>query len=252
MQFAATLKAALPARYKQAGRRAFLRVASVTNVGSAVSCPCCERSFRKFARFHGENDQCPSCGALMRHRALLLYLRDFLGLPETEGRLLEVAPEIAFQRWLRSLRSVDYVSLDLESPLADIRADITDLPFEDDSFDLILCLHVLEHVPDDSRAIAELYRVLRPGGKAVIQVPIWPIPETFEDPTATTPAKRERIFGQYDHVRICGPDYHLRIEAEGFDVSWEDYVERLPASTRARHGLRPGEPFYVCVKPLLH
>jgi SAM-dependent methyltransferase len=249
--FSAALKAAVPSRYKQAGRRAFLRVASVTNVGSTVGCPCCEKSFRKFARFHGENVQCPSCGSLMRHRAMLMYLRDILSIPEG-GRILEVAPEVAFQRWIAAQRGRDYVSLDLDSPLADIHADITELPLEDDSFDLILCLHVLEHVPDDQRAMRELFRVLRPGGRAVIQVPIWPVPSTFEDPTATTPTERERLFGQYDHVRICGPDYHLRLEAAGFEVEEVDPVERLDARTRAEFGLITGEPFYVCVKPLLH
>jgi SAM-dependent methyltransferase len=249
--FSAALKAAVPARYKQAGRRAFLRVASLTNVGSTVWCPCCEKSFRKFARFHGENVQCPSCGSLMRHRAMLLYLRDELRLPE-HGRILEIAPEIAFQQWLASQNGRDYVSLDLDSPLAEIHADITDLPLEDNSFDLILCLHVLEHVPDDHKAIAELSRVLRPGGKALVQVPIWPVPSTFEDPTATTATQRERLFGQYDHVRVCGPDYHLRLEAAGFEVEQVDPVERLDGRTRAAFGVFTGEPFYVCAKPHPH
>ena len=180
---------------------------------------------------------------------MLLYLREVLRLSESGGRILEIAPEIAFQRWLASLDSVAYVSLDLDSPLADIQADITNLPLENDSFDLIVCLHVLEHVLVDEKAISELFRVLRPGAKALIQVPIWPVGATFEDPSATTPGERERLFGQYDHVRICGPDYHLRIEAAGFDVEQVDPVERLDAPTRRALGVFTGEPFYICVKP---
>jgi SAM-dependent methyltransferase len=243
------LKAALPGRLKIALRRWFLRVSSILNTGSSVSCPCCGSSFRKFARFHGINDQCPSCGSLMRQRVVTLYLRDVLRVPERGGDILHVGPASSVRGWLVSFPDVRYVSVDLSSPLADVKADITDLPFPDASHDLIVCLHVLEHVPEDRKAISELFRVLRPGGKAIIQVPPSPFEETLEDPTVTDPAERERRYGQYDHVRLCGADYLQRLEEPGFQVTREDYAARLNLATRSLYEIHAGEPFYVCVKP---
>jgi SAM-dependent methyltransferase len=186
----------------------------------------------------------------MRHRALLLYLRNVVQLAESDRDVLHVGPAPAISAWLSSLPQVRAVSIDIDPEVADVQADVTNLPFEDSSFDVIVCAHVLEHVPDDRSAITELYRVLRPEGTAVIQVPPSPLPETFEDFTVTTPEERERMFGQYDHVRICGADYWLRLEAAGFTVTEEDYVERLDPATRRTFGLRVGEPSFLCTKPL--
>lgn len=243
------LKAALPARFKQALRGSFLRATSLFNAGSRVECPVCERRFRKFARFHGVNDQCPNCGSLMRHRAILLYLRDVLRLPETESDVLHVGPAAAIRQRLASVAPLRYLSLDIDPALADVQGDVTDLRFRDASFDFILCVHVLEHVPDDRAAIGELFRVLRPGGRALIQVPPSSLEVTFEDPEVTAPAERERLFGQHDHVRICGADYRDRLAEPGFDVELLDYVAQLDPRTQARYGLRVGEPFYLCTKP---
>jgi SAM-dependent methyltransferase len=249
----AAIKTAVPHRYRQAGRRAFLRMAALTNAGTAVECPCCERRFRKFARFYGEHVQCPGCGSLMRHRSLQLLLRDELNLEGTVRDFMHVAPNsFGMRRVMEALPLGSYVAVDLDSPLADVHADITDLPFADGSFDLVVCLHVLEHVVDDRAAIREFYRVLRPGGRAVLQVPPSPLAETFEDASIQTPDERERVFGQFDHVRICGSDYGDRMEEAGFDVTCEDYVERVPEPLRTRYGLYAGEPFYLCVKPVLH
>jgi SAM-dependent methyltransferase len=184
----------------------------------------------------------------MRHRALLLYMRDVLRLPSSGGDVLHVAAEPSLGDWLAAIDSVRYLPVDIDPAPGSLRADITDLPFAKASFDLIVCLHVLEHVVDDRRAIRELFRVLRPGGKAVIQVPPSSLDTTFEDATVSTPRERERVFGQYDHVRICGADYRLRLEDAGFDVSSEDYVERLDPDTRLKFGLRTGEPFFLCAK----
>jgi SAM-dependent methyltransferase len=243
------VKAAVPSRYRVAARRAYLRLSAITNAGRAVTCPCCGKRLRKFARFHGINDQCPQCGSLMRHRAMLLYLRDVLRVPAGVHDVLHVGPGAALVRWFGTLEGLRYVTLDIDSPLAAIQGDVTDLPFGDDSFDLSLCLHVLEHVPDDRTAMAELFRVLVPGGTAVIQVPPSDREETLEDPAITTPEERERVFGQWDHVRICGRDYRLRLAAAGFDVREIDHVAALDPAVRAEYGLRTGEPFYLCVKP---
>jgi SAM-dependent methyltransferase len=242
------LKAALPTRFKQALRGSFLRVTSLLNAGSRVECPVCERHFRKFARFHGANDQCPGCGALMRHRAILLYLRDALLLTESDSDVLHVGPAEAVRRRLSSVPPLRYLSLDIEPGLADVQGDVTDLRFRDASFDFVLCVHVLEHLPDDRAAISELCRVLRPGGNALIQVPPSSLEVTLEDPSVTNPAERERLFGQHDHVRICGADYGDRLAEPGFSVELIDYVAQLEPRDQARYGLRVGEPFYLCTK----
>ena len=244
------MKAAVPPRYKQAARRAFLRAAAITSNGSAVCCPCCGRESARFVRFHGEHDQCPGCGSLMRHRALLLLLRDRFGLAEHGGRVLHVGPARAVASWLENQEPIDYVSVDLDSPIAKVRADATDLPFADESFDFAICVHVLEHIPNDRRALREFFRVLRPGAKAIFQVPPSDLETTREDfEVVTDPQDRERLFGQYDHVRLCGADYPARIAEAGFEVAREDFVAGFDEAVRRRHGLRTGEPFDLCVKP---
>lgn len=249
MLSAATVKAAIPRRYKAVGRRAFLQVAGVANAGSRIECPICRKKMRKFARFRGLNDQCSRCSSLMRHRVFLIYLRDIYEIDRVGGDVLHSAPSRGLKNWLAARPGVRYTSVDLDSPVADIRADLTALPFANASYDLVICAHVLEHIPGDRAAIAEIYRVLRPGATALLQVPPSDLEVTFEDPTATTPDERERSFGQYDHVRICGADYGERMEEAGFHVVLEDPVERLDEPVRKRHGLRTGEPFYLCVKP---
>lgn len=249
MTSAAVLKSAVPPRYKQAVRHAYLRVAAITNTGSAVECPCCGATLRQFARFHGVRDQCPGCGSLMRHRALLLLLRDRLAVEDwPQARVIHIGPSKAVGGWLASREGIEYVSVDLYSPLAMVQADACDLPFEDESFDLAVCVHTLEHIPDDRQALREMQRVLRPGGRAVLQVPPSDLAETREDPSITDPRERERLFGQYDHVRLCGADYPARIAEAGFEVERLDYVTTLDEDHRRRYGLRTGEPFDLCVK----
>jgi SAM-dependent methyltransferase len=243
------VKAALPARYKHAARQVLLRCAGLTSAGSGVRCPCCGGSFRKFARFHRESDQCPGCEALMRHRAIVLYLQNVWQVAQNGGDLLQVAPAPGVRAWLLSRPSLRCVSIDIEPGVADIQGDVTALPFEESSFDLALCIHVLEHVADDGAAIRELFRVLKPGGKALIQVPPSSLEVTLEDPSVTSPKERERLFGQYDHVRLCGADYERRLASPGFAVERVDYVEQVGPTAQATFGLRVGEPFYVCAKP---
>ena len=243
------VKAAIPSRYRLAARKAFLRASVVTNAGRGVECPCCGKQMRKFTRFHGENDQCPGCGSLMRQRAMQLYLRDVLRVPAREHDVLHVGPGSALVHWFTSLEGLRYVTFDLDSPLATVHGDATNLPFGDESFDLIVCLHVLEHIEDDRAAMRELFRVLAPGARAIIQVPPSDLDETFEDPELTTPEERARVFGQWDHVRICGRDYGDRLRDAGFDVGQVDFVEWLEQSQRTRYGLRTGEPFFLCTKP---
>jgi SAM-dependent methyltransferase len=129
------------------------------------------------------------------------------------------------------------------------RVDILDLPYPDDSFDAILCSHVLEHVEDDSRAMRELHRVLRPGGWAIVLVPLdLERSETYEDPAITAPRARERAYWGRDHLRLYGRDFPDRLRETGFEVTVDPWVRTLPGETRERYGLFPQEDMYVCRK----
>lgn len=186
----------------------------------------------------------------MRQRALVFLLRNRFGFPGRGGRILHVGPARADASWLAAQDQLDYVSVDLDSPVATVQADATDLPFEDESFDFAICVHVLEHIPDDRRALSEFFRVLRPGGQAIFQVPPSDLETTREDfDVVTDPGERERLFGQYDHVRLCGADYPERIAQVGFEVERVDYVAELDETIRRRHRLHTGEPYDLCVKP---
>ncbi len=197
-----------------------------------------------------ENVLSPSTLSLERHRLLWLYLNNETDLLTRPQKLLHFAPEQCFYSRFRESETLNYTTTDLNSPLADVKADICDLPFSDNEFDFILCNHVLEHIPDDKRAMRELYRVLKPGGRAVFQIPLEMDRETtFEDDSITDRKERARIFGQYDHVRVYGMDYFERLENIGFKVTALDYTKELGAEAVDRYRLAAGELIPVVVKP---
>jgi ubiquinone/menaquinone biosynthesis C-methylase UbiE len=163
--------------------------------------------------------------------------------------VLHFAPEQAFYKRFRNQKNLDYTTTDLYSPLADVKADICNLPFKDNEYDLILCNHVLEHIPDDTKAMQELYRVLKPGGMAILQIPQdLNRATTFEDNTIVDQKERARIFGQYDHVRVYGRDYFDKLRSIGFRVVEEDYTKKIPAADVERFCLAKGEIIPVCYK----
>jgi SAM-dependent methyltransferase len=217
--------------------------------GDTVECPCCERSFRAFRAIHGRpGAMCPACGALERHRLLWLFLDRELGVGSAQADLLHFAPEPALERRLRSALGSRYLSVDLRPGAADVAADITALPFEDGSFDLVLCNHVLEHVEDDRRALAEIRRVLRPDGRAVLMHPVDPtLSQTYEDPAITSPRERRRAFRQSDHVRIYGPDFGDRVAEAGFTAEAIRYAKRIDPADAGRFRLAGVEDdIYLC------
>jgi len=177
-----------------------------------------------------------------------LYLKEKTNLFIDSLRLLEIAPMDCLQRKFLAMPNLSYTSVDLESPIAMLKMDITDMQFPDNYFDCIICYHVLEHVLDDRRAMKEMFRVLKPGGWAIIQVPILR-DKTFEDPSVTAPKDRERIFGQCDHVRIYGLDYKDRLESVGFRVNVDSYVKQLDDDAVRKYGLMKDEDIYLCSKP---
>ena len=163
--------------------------------------------------------------------------------------VLHFAPEDALRAALSSLPNLDYITADIEPGRAMREIDITDIPFDADRFDVILCIHVLEHIPDDHKALSELFRILKPGGWAILQSPIdRQRRETFEDPTIVSPKERERLFGQRDHVRVYGRDYSARLEQTGFNVTIEDYAKRLSPQQIAQCALGTDLDIFVCSK----
>lgn len=220
-------------------------------IASARHCPCCDQPVAAFLPFGvrpRDNARCPHCGALERHRLLTLFLRGG-AVPWRRGaRLLHVAPEPALRRLFQRVPDVTYLPADLD-PTHGIRLDVTALPFADGSLDAIVCNHVLEHVPDDRLAMREFRRTLRAGGWAVLQSPVdRGRTDTFEDATVTAPAERERVFGQWDHVRVYGTDYATRMAEAGLHVQVLQPREAIPgldAATIQCFGLRP-EPIYLC------
>lgn len=214
--------------------------------GSRYTDPIDGKEFRSFLPYGYENPRenvlSPSTLSLERHRLLWLFLTKETNFFDANLKVLHFAPEQAFYTKFRKLKNIEYTTTDLNSPLADVTADICNLPFDNDSFDVILCNHVLEHIPDDTKAMQELYRVLKPGGWGVFQVPQDLERElTFQDDSITDQKERAKIFGQYDHVRIYGRDYFDKLRAIGFIVSEEDYTKTLPQSAIERYRLAKGE-----------
>jgi SAM-dependent methyltransferase len=218
-----------------------------------VTCPCCNGEFPAFLPFGHDpraNVRCPQCGSKKRHRLLWLYLRDRTGLFTDRLRVLHFAPEKCFRKAFAALPNLDYVTADLEPGKVMLTFDITAIPPEVGTFDAILCSHVLEHVPDDRRAIGEVFRVLNPGGWAVFMVPEeTDRAETLEDPSVVTPEERERVFKQHDHVRIYGRDFGQRLAQAGFTVSAERYAETLGQEAIKKYGLKRRQEIYFCAKP---
>ena len=189
-----------------------------------------------------ENVLAPYTLSLERHRLLWLYLKNETNFFRDSLKVLHFAPEQAFYKKFRKLKNLDYVTTDLNSPLADVKADICNLPFEDASFDVIFCNHVLEHIPDDTKAMQELFRILRPGGWGIFQIPQDLKRETtFEDDSITDKKERAKIFGQYDHVRIYGRDYFDKLRNIGFKVEEVDYTATMTLEDIETYRLADGE-----------
>ena len=220
--------------------------------GNKVECPICEKKFRKFLPYGnkaGVNRLCPVCLSLERHRLMWLYLTKHSDFFKTELNVLHIAPEQPFLKRFKKATNLKYTTADLVSPIADIHFDIMDIPLDDNSYDFIICNHVLEHVEDDIVAMKEIRRILKPNGKAILQVPInYTYAETAEDKNITDPKEREKIYGQYDHVRWHGLDYPKRLEKAGFTVEHFDIKQNLSAELLERYRLDKQEVLYVVSK----
>lgn len=214
--------------------------------GNTFTDPIDGKSFRTFLPYGYENPRenvlSPSTLSLERHRLLWLYLKNETDFFSKTHKVLHFAPEQAFYKRFKKLDNIEYTTTDLNSPLAEVKADICNLPFGDNTFDVILCNHVLEHIPNDTKAMQELHRVMKPGGWGIFQIPQDLRREkTFEDDSITDKKERARIFGQYDHVRIYGRDYFDKLRSVGFTVKEVDYTQTLQKEEVEKYRLAKGE-----------
>lgn len=221
--------------------------------GTTYTDPINQKSYRKFLPYGYENQRnnvlAPGTLSLERHRLLWLYLKNSSDLFKDSKKVLHVAPEQCFYKIFRNQPNLEYTTTDLFSPLADVKADICDLPFKDNSYDIIFCNHVLEHIDDDKKAMSELFRVLKPGGWGIFQVPQnVEKPETYEDFSITSPEERQKHFGQYDHVRVYGLDYFKRLETVGFDVKQFKVLDHFSSEEIKKYALMKSEILPICYK----
>lgn len=234
--------------------------------GYQFKCPLCGNTLRKFlpggflhpvlkekkiiGGGYRLNFKCPCCGSLDRDRLIYLYLLYKTELFNKSVKLLHVAPEISLSKKFQACKNLDYLTADLYNPSVMVKMDIANIQYPDTLFDVIICNHVLEHVIDDHKAMSELYRILKWGGWAILQVPLsLQLHETYEDQNITTPRERERFFGQNDHVRIYAKDYRHRLENVGFKVeefNWNS-DERF-GGLKNQFGLNKEESIYFVSK----
>ncbi len=244
----------IPRKYLQRVVRLSTKITSIFYLGKNVTCNVCEHSYRKFLPYgrvnSRENALCPNCLSLERHRVIWRFIKEHTNLFTDKLEMLHVAPEVCFKDRFKKLSNLTYKTADIESPWADIRMDIQDTQLPDSCFDVVFCNHVLEHVESDTKALSEFFRILRPGGWAILQSPIYyHLDETYEDPTITDPKEREKHFGQDDHHRIYGKDYADRLRAGGFIVEIDNSVAELSDEERFKLGFESHETIYLCKKP---
>ena len=221
--------------------------------GNKFTDPINGKSYRKFLPYgyvkQRNNALSPGTLSLERHRLLWLYLNNETNFFSKTLKVLHIAPEQCFYNLFKNLKNINYTTFDLNSPLADIKGDICNLPFKENSFDFILCNHVLEHINDDKKAMKELYRVLNKNGTAILQVPInQKSSKTFEDSSIVDKKERIEKFGQYDHIRLYGLDYFKKLEAFGFKVDPLKYSKEFTESEIIKYGLIKDEIIPVCKK----
>jgi len=217
--------------------------------GDKVECPICDHQFTNFLPYGirpRPNALCPRCLSLERHRLMWLYLSRKTDFFKRDSRVLHVAPEQVFHKLFRNMKNLNYLTIDLESPLADIKMNLEEMTFGNEEFDVIFCNHVLEHVTNDAKALSEIYRVLRTGGYAILQSCIdYNLAKTYEDPAITDPIDREREFWQKDHLRLYGMDYGDRLRKAGFEVEESHFVNELTPEEIDRYKLPADEIIFI-------
>lgn len=266
------IKKLIPRRLGYLLRRIYLNFRRVIYSGKKYYCPLCQQSYKsmlsggfdlpvnKEMKIIGagrrENVVCPGCGSTDRDRLLYTYLNNTPGLLKPFVKILHIAPEPGLSKYLKSIGKIAYKSgvkyhegfyYGNNIPLF----DILNLPFDNNRFELVVCNHVLEHIENDKRAMEEIFRVMQPGAKAILQVPWSPLlKETIEDPSITDPKEREKNFGQFDHVRLYGSDYPERLRKVGFEVEIVTLEQlNIKVDYQNKICIIPNEVIFIAKKP---
>jgi len=233
----------------------FSKIAPLLYYGNKYEDPISGKTYCKFLPYgysnnvKRDNALCPGSLSLERHRLLWLYLKEKTDFFTAKHKLLHIAPEQCFYKLFKAMPNLEYVTGDYVSPIADHHFDLHHAPFADNSFDVIFCHHVLEHVEDADQCMRELYRMMKPGGFGIFQIPQDVNRyETYEDKSITSEADRELHFWQKDHVRLFGLDYKDKLAAAGFKVTVEDYTKEIAPELVERYRLPKGELLYMCRK----
>ena len=217
------------------------------NAGWAIRCPCCGHRARGFIDdYNRPNAKCPSCFSEERHRALRIFLDGWIPSLARPGRVLHQAPEVFLRPWLEAQTGLHYLTGDVADLRVSVRYDLEHIPLRASSLDGVIASHVLEHIDDDRAAMRELLRVLKPGGSAILLIPVdQSRDQTYEDPTITTPSERQVAYWQSDHVRLYGSDFTDRLSGIGFEVRVERPSRTLPPRQVRRFGLEVDPSVYT-------
>ena len=223
--------------------------------GDKVYCPCCGSRFREFAPFSiwkRKNAWCLKCQSLERDRLLWMYLENKTNIYREPVKFLHIAPERVFYNHFKKQPNINYFPADKfpnAYPAGTRYIDILNIEMPDNVFDVVICNHVFQYIEEDEKAMKELFRVLKPGGWAILQVPInRKLSTTFEDNSITDPKEREKAFGLAEHVRFYGLDYVERLRASGFQVIVDDYSATFSDDEVFRYGFWVGDAIYFCSK----
>lgn len=243
----------IPRHYLQHVSHFFLKILSLFLRGNKFEDPINGKTYRKLLPYgrikSRENALAPDSMSLERHRLMWLFMKKKTNFFTKNLKFLHIAPEYCFIKIFKGMKNIDYTTGDLISPWADVKFDVHDIPFEENVYDVVVCNHVLEHVEDDHKVMTEFYRIMKPGGWGIFQVPIDNNnPNTEEDNSVTDPKERERLYGQDDHVRQYGLDYGRRLTAAGFKVTESNFINELSPNLVERYALPKDEILYFCQK----
>lgn len=243
----------IPRHYLQHISHLFLKIISLFLRGNKFEDPINGKTYRRLLPYGRlkprENALAPDSMSLERHRLMWLFMKEKTNFFHDQLKFLHIAPEYCFINIFKKMKNIDYTTGDLISPWADVKMDVHNIPFGNESFDIVICNHVLEHVEDDLQVMNEFYRVMRHGGWGIFQVPIDRNNEiTIEDKNITDPKDRERLYWQADHVRLYGKDYGKKLASVGFNVIESDYVNNIDNELVKRYALPKGEIIYWCKK----